>query len=89
MQAAGQLVAEAERLASFLRSCGFEVEVMEVPWGAAHDPQALREIEGTVDGATVLANQMLALAKVEQLRQQELLGLLKVPARCLLILPCK
>jgi two-component system, OmpR family, sensor histidine kinase TctE len=31
---------------------------------------ALREIEQTVDGATTLANQMLALAKVEQLRQQ-------------------
>jgi two-component system sensor histidine kinase TctE len=32
--------------------------------------QALAEIEHTVDGATELANQMLALAKVEQLRQQ-------------------
>lgn len=32
--------------------------------------QALAEIEHTVDGATDLANQMLALAKVEQLRQQ-------------------
>jgi two-component system sensor histidine kinase TctE len=31
---------------------------------------ALREIGHTVDGATALANQMLALAKVEQLRQQ-------------------
>ena len=35
------------------------------------DPgQALAEIEHTVDRATELANQMLALAKVEQLRQQ-------------------
>jgi two-component system sensor histidine kinase TctE len=35
------------------------------------DPdQALREIEHTVADATDLANQMLALAKVEQLRQQ-------------------
>lgn len=35
------------------------------------DPrQALEEINGTVDRATQLANQMLALAKVEQLRQQ-------------------
>ena len=33
--------------------------------------QALREIGGTVDRATELANQMLALAKVEQLRQQD------------------
>ena len=32
--------------------------------------QALGEISETVDRATVLANQMLALAKVEQLRQQ-------------------
>lgn len=32
--------------------------------------QALREIGDTVDRATQLANQMLALAKVEQLRQQ-------------------
>ena len=35
------------------------------------DPaQALREMSGTVERATLLANQMLALAKVEQLRQQ-------------------
>lgn len=32
--------------------------------------QALQEINGTVERAAVLANQMLALAKVEQLRQQ-------------------
>ncbi|OWQ93911.1 sensor histidine kinase [Roseateles aquatilis] len=32
--------------------------------------QAIAEIGQTVDGATELANQMLALAKVEQLRQQ-------------------
>ncbi|MGV3494572.1 MAG: sensor histidine kinase [Ramlibacter sp.] len=32
--------------------------------------EALGEISATVDRATVLANQMLALAKVEQLRQQ-------------------
>jgi two-component system sensor histidine kinase TctE len=32
--------------------------------------QALREMHDTVDRATTLANQMLALAKVEQLRQQ-------------------
>jgi two-component system sensor histidine kinase TctE len=35
------------------------------------DPaQALQEMSGTVERATLLANQMLALAKVEQLRQQ-------------------
>jgi two-component system sensor histidine kinase TctE len=32
--------------------------------------QALDEIAATVDGATELANQMLALARIEQLRQQ-------------------
>ena len=32
--------------------------------------QALQEISATVEGATQLANQMLALAKIEQLRQQ-------------------
>ncbi len=32
--------------------------------------QALHDIQRTVDGATRLANQMLSLAKVEQLRQQ-------------------
>jgi len=32
--------------------------------------EALQEINGTVDRATELANQMLALARVEQLRQQ-------------------
>jgi two-component system, OmpR family, sensor histidine kinase TctE len=32
--------------------------------------QALQEMSGTVERATLLANQMLALAKVEQLRQQ-------------------
>ncbi len=32
---------------------------------------ALREIEATVDRATTLANQMLSLAKVEQVRQQK------------------
>lgn len=38
--------------------------------GDAPANQALREIEHTVDRATELANQMLSLAKVEQLRQQ-------------------
>ncbi len=38
--------------------------------GDAPAEQALREIEHTVDRATELANQMLSLAKVEQLRQQ-------------------
>ena len=38
--------------------------------GDMEPAQALAEIAHTVDGATRLANQMLALAKVEQLRQQ-------------------
>ncbi len=38
--------------------------------GDAPPLQALSEIEHTVDRATELANQMLSLAKVEQLRQQ-------------------
>ncbi len=38
--------------------------------GDAPAQQALREIGQTVDRATELANQMLSLAKVEQLRQQ-------------------
>jgi two-component system, OmpR family, sensor histidine kinase TctE len=38
--------------------------------GDAPPEQALREIGQTVDRATDLANQMLSLAKVEQLRQQ-------------------
>jgi two-component system, OmpR family, sensor histidine kinase TctE len=38
--------------------------------GDAPPEQALKEISQTVDRATELANQMLSLAKVEQLRQQ-------------------
>ncbi|WP_298833480.1 sensor histidine kinase N-terminal domain-containing protein [uncultured Piscinibacter sp.] len=38
--------------------------------GDVEPQQALREINHTVDRATQLANQMLSLAKVEQLRQQ-------------------
>jgi two-component system sensor histidine kinase TctE len=39
--------------------------------GDVEPQQALREIEHTVDNATELANQMLALAKLEQLRHQD------------------
>ena len=41
-----------------------------MPRGDVAPHQALTEINGTVERATQLANQMLALAKVEQLRQQ-------------------
>jgi two-component system sensor histidine kinase TctE len=45
-------------------------QVQSARRGDVESQQALREIEHTVAGATRLANQMLALAKVEQLRQQ-------------------
>jgi two-component system sensor histidine kinase TctE len=46
------------------------VQVQSAQRGDVPHAQALREIEHTVQAATNLANQMLALAKVEQLRQQ-------------------
>jgi two-component system sensor histidine kinase TctE len=45
-------------------------QVQSARRGDVEPAQALEEIDGTVDRATALANQMLALAKVEQLRQQ-------------------
>jgi len=48
-----------------------KVQVQSALRGDIDQTQALQEINGTVDRATVLANQMLALAKVEQLRQQD------------------
>lgn len=47
-----------------------KVQVQSALRGDVAAPQALQEINGTVERATALANQMLALAKVEQLRQQ-------------------
>ena len=47
------------------------VQVQSALRGDLPAEQALREINSTVAGATELANQMLALAKVEQLRQQD------------------
>ena len=47
-----------------------KVQVQSALRGDVDARQALLEIRDTVDRATVLANQMLALAKVEQLRQQ-------------------
>jgi two-component system, OmpR family, sensor histidine kinase TctE len=46
-------------------------QVQSARRGDVEPAQALREIEHTVADATDLANQMLALAKVEQLRQQD------------------
>ena len=47
-----------------------KTQVQSALRGDVEPRQALLEINGTVDRATALANQMLALAKVEQLRQQ-------------------
>lgn len=47
-----------------------KAQVQSARRGDVAPEQALREIDHTVDSATTLANQMLALAKVEQLRQQ-------------------
>jgi len=47
-----------------------KVQVQSALRGDVAAPQALAEINDTVERATLLANQMLALAKVEQLRQQ-------------------
>ncbi|MCG2592831.1 sensor histidine kinase [Ramlibacter sp. XY19] len=47
-----------------------KAQVQSARRGDVEPQQALREISDTVDRATGLANQMLSLAKVEQLRQQ-------------------
>ena len=47
-----------------------KAQVQSARRGDVEPGQALQEINDTVDRATGLANQMLALAKVEQLRQQ-------------------
>jgi two-component system sensor histidine kinase TctE len=47
-----------------------KTQVQSARRGDVEARQALIEIEHTIDSATELANQMLALAKVEQLRQQ-------------------
>ena len=48
-----------------------KVQVQSAQRGDVEPQQALREIASTVDRATQLANQMLSLAKVEQLQQSE------------------
>lgn len=47
-----------------------KAQVQSAQRGDVPPAQALQEIATTVEGATDLANQMLALAKLEQLRQQ-------------------
>jgi len=51
-----------------------KVQVQSARQGDMPAATALQEIEATVDRATLLANQMLSLAKVEQLRQQPQTG---------------
>lgn len=51
-----------------------KAQVQSARRGDVEPAQALAEIDATVQGATELANQLLALAKVEQLRQQGLQG---------------
>ena len=55
-----------------------KVQVQSALRGDLPPAQALAEIGQTVDSATRLANQMLALAKVEQLRQQANTKLIKL-----------
>jgi len=57
-----------------------KTQVQSALRGDAPPEQALREIGDTVDRATQLANQMLALAKVEQLRQQRTPPLIRMDA---------
>lgn len=47
-----------------------KTQVQSALRGDVEPTQALSEINGTVDRATALANQMLSLAKIEQLRHQ-------------------
>jgi two-component system sensor histidine kinase TctE len=47
-----------------------KTQVQSALRGDVEPTQALREVNATVERATLLANQMLSLAKVEQLRQQ-------------------
>ena len=53
-----------------------KTQVQSALHGDLEPRHALLEINDTVDRATILANQMLALAKVEQLRQQPDAGLI-------------
>jgi two-component system sensor histidine kinase TctE len=48
-----------------------KVQVQSALRGDVGAPLALQEIQATVDRATALANQMLSLAKVEQVRQMQ------------------
>ena len=77
----GELLAHQKR---FVRDASHQLrtplavlktQVQSAQRGDVAPAQALQEIGATVDGATRLANQMLALAKLEQIRQQGELAL--------------
>ena len=55
-----------------------KTQVQSALHGDVEPRQALAEINDTVDRATLLANQMLALAKVEQLRHQADAGVVRL-----------
>lgn len=76
MQRHGEMLAQRKR---FVRDASHQLrtplavlkaQVQSARRGDLPPAEALAEIEDTVDRATLLANQMLALAKVAQLRQQ-------------------
>ena len=77
MRRHGEMAAQQKR---FVRDASHQLrtplavlkaQVQSARRGDVPPAQALAEIEDTVDRATLLANQMLALAKVEQLRQED------------------
>ena len=59
------------RFGELLQYCGFELEAMEVPWGAVHDPNALRDRlkKGDIDAITVVHSETStgALNPIDQL----------------------
>ena len=61
----------SKRFGELVQSCGFEVETMEVPWGAVHDPNALRDRlqKGDIDAVTVVHSETStgALNPIDQL----------------------
>ncbi|HEY1226315.1 MAG TPA: sensor histidine kinase [Ramlibacter sp.] len=78
-QVMGRLAHLLDSQKRFVRDCAHQLrtplavlktQVQSALRGDLEPMQALREINGTVDGATALANKMLSLANIEQLRNQ-------------------
>lgn len=46
----------SQRFADIAKACGFEVDTLDVPWGEAHDPEAVgrRVAEGSYDAVTLV-----------------------------------